>query len=333
MKAPLSPNGDTIAVEIHATLNSRRRCNGACDWCVSGKSETVVHVTLNYPVSGSLTFDLSDNGRVFPTSEIAADWLFSTEGVPKRRLTPLVQKVGFRKGPTTAWWRVGKGKVTPQNLQLLCFDTSSTLSGRWSQRDVNGGFRGPAVIRARVLPVKSSDNIAVVRIAANFIAREWRLTRRPYDLRNFDPSPTLENRKLDVVGEPVSEGSQVSALSLAQRSLIDDARQSARRSPLAPLCKESGRCVDDRRVVVIIEYGKDRRDGQLHEGKLLLFESARVDAAFSIESENGKRVPNDAHRVSVHKLDRDAGHSYSLLRKNGQTVACRIPQHPVEPGA
>jgi hypothetical protein len=29
----------------------------------------------------------------------------------------------------------------------------TTLSGRWSQRDVNGGFRGPAVIRARVFAV------------------------------------------------------------------------------------------------------------------------------------------------------------------------------------
>jgi hypothetical protein len=205
--------------------------------------------------------------------------------------------------------------------------------GPWTRRRLFGGFWGTAVIHPFESVGKSSADEAAVRIAANFIAREWWLTKGPYDLIAVDPSPTLENRKLDAVGEPVSEGSQVSALSLAQRSLIDDARQSARRSPLAPLCKESGRCVDDRRVVVIIEYGKDRRDGQLHEGKLLLFESARVDAAFSIESENGKRVPNDAHRVSVHKLDRDAGHSYSLLRKNGQTVACRIPQHPVEPGA
>ena len=77
---------------------------------------------------------------------------------------------------------------------------SSTLSGRWSQRDVNGGFRGPAVIRARVLPVKSS---AAGRVTTNFIASEWRLTRRPYDLLAFDPSPTLENRKLDTVVPPL----------------------------------------------------------------------------------------------------------------------------------
>jgi hypothetical protein len=100
----------------------------------------------------------------------------------------------------------------------------STHSGRWSQRGVNGGFRGPAVIRARLPPVKSS---AAVRITANFIAREWRLTQRPYDLLTFDPSPTLENGKLDTVERPLSDRLQVSALSLAQRSLIYDARQSA----------------------------------------------------------------------------------------------------------
>jgi hypothetical protein len=66
---------------------------------------------------------------------------------------------------------------------------------------------------------------------------------------------------------------------------------------------------------------------------LLLFESARVDAAFGIESKNGKRAPNNAHRVSVHKLDLDAGHSRPLPCKNGQTVACRISQHPVETDA
>jgi hypothetical protein len=100
----------------------------------------------------------------------------------------------------------------------------STHSGRWSQRGVNGGFRGPAVIRARLPPFKSS---ATVRITANFIDREWRLTQRPYDLLTFDPPPTLENGKLDIVEQPVSDRLQVSALSLAQRSLIDDARQSA----------------------------------------------------------------------------------------------------------
>jgi hypothetical protein len=102
---------------------------------------------------------------------------------------------------------------------------------------------------------------------------------------------------------------------------------------LASLCNKSGGRVDDRLVAVIIEYGKDRCDGRLHEGKLLPFESARVNAAFGIESEDGKRAPNDVHRVSGHKLDHDAGHSRSLPRKNGQTVACRISQHPVEPGA
>jgi hypothetical protein len=101
---------------------------------------------------------------------------------------------------------------------------------------------------------------------------------------------------------------------------------------LASLCNESGRRVDHCLVAVISEYGKDRCDDRLHEGKLLLFKFARVDAAFGIESKNGKRAPNDAHRVSVHKFDHDAGHSRSLPCKNGQTVACRISQHPVEPG-
>jgi hypothetical protein len=62
---------------------------------------------------------------------------------------------------------------------------------------------------------------------ANFIDREWRLTQRPYDLLAFDPPPTLENGKLDIVEQPLSDRLQVSALSLAQRSLIYDARQSA----------------------------------------------------------------------------------------------------------
>jgi hypothetical protein len=102
---------------------------------------------------------------------------------------------------------------------------------------------------------------------------------------------------------------------------------------LASLCNESGGCVDDRLVAVNIEHSKDRCDGRLHEGKLLLFESAQVNVAFGIESENGKRFPNDAHRVSGLKLDHDAGHSRSLPRKNGQTVARRISQDPVELGA
>jgi hypothetical protein len=82
---------------------------------------------------------------VEPTPECpgdgAGEWRFMAEGVSKRRLTHLVQKFGFREGPTTAWWRVGKGKVTPQNLQLLCFDTPSAEAGptqtsidRWSQQ-------------------------------------------------------------------------------------------------------------------------------------------------------------------------------------------------------
>ncbi|WP_206001727.1 hypothetical protein [Paraburkholderia aromaticivorans] len=99
------------------------------------------------------------------------------------------------------------------------------------------------------------------------------------------------------------------------------------------MCKESGRCVDDCLVAVIIEYGYDRCDDRFQEGKLLLFESARVDAAFGIEIKNGKRAPNNTHRVSVHKLDLDAGHSRPLPCKNGQTMACRISQHPVETGA
>ena len=37
----------------------------------------------------------------------------------------------------------------------------------------------------------------------------------------------LERRKLDAVEQPLSDRLQVSALSLAQRSLIYDARQSA----------------------------------------------------------------------------------------------------------
>jgi hypothetical protein len=60
------------------------------------------------------------------------------------------------------------------------------------------------------------------------------------------------------------------------------------------LCHGSGGGVDDRlvAVIVIIEYGKDRCDDRLGENKLLLFKSARVNAAFGIERENGKRVPN-----------------------------------------
>ncbi|MGF6812642.1 hypothetical protein OKW30_007859 [Paraburkholderia sp. Clong3] len=102
---------------------------------------------------------------------------------------------------------------------------------------------------------------------------------------------------------------------------------------MASLCNESGSRVDDRLVDVFIEYVKDRCDDRLREGILLLFESARVDAIFRIESKHGKRAPNDAHRVSGHEFDYDAGHSRSLPRKNGQTVAFRISQHPVELGA
>ncbi|WP_233860320.1 hypothetical protein [Paraburkholderia sp. HD33-4] len=102
---------------------------------------------------------------------------------------------------------------------------------------------------------------------------------------------------------------------------------------MTSLCHESGSRVDDRLVDVFIECIKDRCDDRLYEGKLLPFESARVDATFRIESEHGKRVPNDAHRASGHELDYDAGHSRSLPRKNGQTVACRVSQHPVEVGA
>jgi hypothetical protein len=101
--------------------------------------------------------------------------------------------------------------------------------------------------------------------------------------------------------------------------------------PLRPLRRCNGR--SSSRLCRYVAYGKDRCDDRLREGQLLLFESARVDAAFGIESENGKRVPNDAHRVSGHKLDHDAGHSRSLPRKDGQTVPCRISQHPVELGA
>jgi hypothetical protein len=74
---------------------------------------------------------------------------------------------------------------------------------------------------------KSSADEAAVRIAANFIAREWWLTKGPYDPIAVDPSPTLENRKLDAVEQPWSDRLQVSALSLAQRGLIYDACQSA----------------------------------------------------------------------------------------------------------
>jgi hypothetical protein len=42
-----------------------------------------------------------------------------------------------------------------------------------------------------------------------------------------DPSPKLRNRKLNVIVQPLSDRLQVSALSLAQRGLIYDARQSA----------------------------------------------------------------------------------------------------------
>jgi len=99
---------------------------------------------------------------------------------------------------------------------------------------------------------------------------------------------------------------------------------------LASLCNESGGCVDDRLIAVIIEYGKDRCDDRLRESELLLFESGRIEASFGIENKNGKRVPNDAHRVSGRKLDYDAGHSRSLPRENWQAVACGISQHPVE---
>jgi hypothetical protein len=64
-----------------------------------------------------------------------------------------------------------------------------------------------------------SANIAAARIAANPIARECWLS--------VDASPTLENRKLDAVELPLSDRLQVSALSLTQRGLINDARQSA----------------------------------------------------------------------------------------------------------
>ena len=137
----------------------------------------------------------------------------------------------------------------------------------------------------------------------------------------------------NAVEEPSSDRLQVPALSLSQRGLIYDAGQRARRNPLASLCNESGGRVDDCLVALISEYGKDRCEDRLREGELLLFEFTRVDATFGIESKNGKRVPNDAHRVSGHKLDHDAGHSRSLPCKNGQTVACRISQHPVELGA
>ncbi|MGF6609404.1 MULTISPECIES: hypothetical protein [Paraburkholderia] len=102
---------------------------------------------------------------------------------------------------------------------------------------------------------------------------------------------------------------------------------------MASLRNESGGCVDDRFVAVIIEDGKDWCNDRFRQGKLLLFESACVNAAFGIESENGKHVSNDANRLSVYELDNHVGHSRSLPRKGGQTVACRISEHPVEPGA
>jgi hypothetical protein len=104
---------------------------------------------------------------------------------------------------------------------------SSTHCGPWTRRRLFGGFWGTAVIHPFESVGKSSADEAAVRIAANFIAREWWLTKGSYDLITVDPSPTLENRKLDAVEQPWNNRLQASALSLAQRGLIYDACQSA----------------------------------------------------------------------------------------------------------
>jgi hypothetical protein len=53
----------------------------------------------------------------------------SAEAVSKRTLQSRTLEIGLRERPTTASERVGKGKATPQNLEIYCFDTAWARSG------------------------------------------------------------------------------------------------------------------------------------------------------------------------------------------------------------
>lgn len=66
--------------------------------------------------------------------------------------------------------------------------------------------------------------------------------------------------------------------------------------------------------------------------RIFVFESAWVEAAFGIKREDGKRVPNDAHRIPGHPFNDHIGHARSLPREDWQTVVRRILQRPLEFG-
>ncbi|WP_160172271.1 hypothetical protein [Cupriavidus sp. SK-3] len=78
---------------------------------------------------------------------------------------------------------------------------------------------------------------------------------------------------------------------------------------------ESSGCVDDGLVAVISGCGEDRGNDRLREGELLLFECLRVEVAFGIEREDGKRCSNDAHRFSRHEFNHHIGRAHALPSK------------------
>jgi hypothetical protein len=75
-----------------------------------------------------------------PTPERPTDDAYErrlmAEVVSKRTLQSRTLEIGLRERPTTASERVGKGKATPQNLEIYCFDTASAELGPTPNRRV-----------------------------------------------------------------------------------------------------------------------------------------------------------------------------------------------------
>jgi len=113
-----------------------------------------------------------------------------------------------------------------------------------------------------------------------------------------------------------------------QGGIFDGARQAARRSPRASVSDKSMGGVDH----CVVALGSSEHGGQsrLCERMLLPVESGRVDAAFVFEGEHSKGAPDDAPRTAIDQFDDQIGRAHSLLREDGQAMACRISQHPVE---
>jgi len=61
-------------------------------------------------------------------------------------------------------------------------------------------------------------------------------------------------------------------------------------------------------------------------------ERVRVKASFVVKGEKTERGPNDANRLAVQKLHDDVGHARPGPGETRQAVACRIPEHLLEPG-